>query len=216
MEGQKNNSETTVRDNIQEEATDALVKFIKSIASRFQTTPNEDKIEELKPILQDVRDSLQNQVRINNKLYDELTSLQNDSYRRALLNSVIGIHSLMEENLDYIINKMPEDFGDNLEGKLDKVIELFNFIKGRIVEMLIYNYGLRTITPSVGDLFNPDEHYIVGTTPTSEESLNNTISHLANIGFKDSRNNSIFKHAEVITMTYIEENLSDSKNKINN
>ena len=34
MEEQKNNSETTVRDNIQEEATDALVKFIKSTGHR--------------------------------------------------------------------------------------------------------------------------------------------------------------------------------------
>lgn len=195
--------ETTARDIIQEEATDALVNLIKSIAPYFQTThPKDDKIEELKTILQDIRDSLKKQVQQNNKLYEELTSLQNDSLRRALLTPIIGIHDLIEENLDYIINKMPEDFGDNIEGKLDKVIELFIFIKRRIVEMLIYNHGLRIITPAVGDLFNPDEHCIIGTEPTSNESLKDTISRLEKTGFKDAKNNSIFKRAEVIAMTY--------------
>lgn len=216
MEEQKNNSETTVRDNIQEEATDALVKFIKSIASRFQTTPNEDKIEDLKPILQEVKDSLQKQVQLNKEIYDALITSQNDSIRRALLTPVIGIHDLMEENLDYIINKLPEDFGDNLEGKLDKVIELFVFIKGRIEEMLIHSHGLRIITPSEGDLFNPDEHCIVGTESTNNESFKDTIYRLEKSGFKDAKNGSIFKRAEVITMAYTGDSTSDNSDLKNN
>ena len=209
MSEQKGTPETTIGDNIQEQTTDVLVNFIKSIASHVQTTPKEYNIEELKPILQDIRDSLKKQNQTNRELYDELTHLQNNSLRRALLNPMIGIYGLMEENLDYIVSKMPEDFGDNLEGKLDKVIELFVFVKGRIAEMFIHNHGLCIIAPSDGDLFNPDEHHIVGTEPTSDESHKNVISRLEKIGFKDAINNSIFKRAEVITKRYTEESHSN-------
>lgn len=212
----KSSPETTIQDNIQEEATDTLVNFIKSICTYFQANSKEEKIDELKLILQDVKDSLKKQNKKNNELYDDLISLQNDSLRRVLLNSVIGIYGLMEENLDYIMNKMPEDFGDNLQGKLDKVTELFVFVKNRIEEMFIYHHGLRIIAPSEGDLFNPDEHCIVGTEPTSDESLENTIRRINKTGFKDDRNNSIFKRAEVITMVYTEESHSDDSNTMNN
>lgn len=216
MEGQKHTPETTVRDNIQDEATDAIVNFIKTIVSRFQTTPNEDKIEELKPILQDIRDSLKKQSQINQEIYKELISVQNDSLRRVLLTPVIGIHDLMEENLDYIINKMPQDFENNVEGQLAKVIELFVFIKGRIEEMLIHSHGLRIITPSEGDLFNPDEHYIVGTESTNNESFKDTIYRLEKSGFKDAKNGSILKRAEVITMAYTGDSTSDNSDLKNN
>lgn len=214
MEEQKNTPETTVRDNIQDEATDAIVNFIKTIVSHFQTSPEKDKIEELKTILEDIRDSLNKQNQFNEKIYDELISAQKASLRREFINHMIGIHRLMEENLGYIINKMPQDFENNVESQLDKVIELFCFIKDRIVETLVYDYALCEISPSKGEDFNPGEHFVVGTKHTDDESLKNTIDNLVKVGFKDSTNNSIFKRADVITLTYIKENDSDDKNSV--
>lgn len=211
MEEQKNTPETTVRDYIQDEATDTIINFFKTIVSRFQTSPEEDKIEELKTILEDIRGTFNKQKQFNEKIYDELISAQNASLRREFINHMIGIHRLMEENLDYIINKMPQDFGNNVEGQLDKVIELFCFIKDRIVETLVYDYALCEISPSKGEDFNPGEHFVVGTKRTDDESLKNTIDNLVKVGFKDSTNNSIFKRADVITLTYIKENDSETK-----
>lgn len=216
MNEQKNTRELPVQDNVTDKVADSLVKILNGIVTHIQTNIKEDKNEEIKPILQEIKDSLKKQNQINNELYDNLIYLQNDSLRRTLLNPIIGIYGLMEENLDYIINKMPEDFEDNLQGKLDKVTELFVFIKNRIQEMFIYHYGLRLISPSEGDLFNPDEHCIAGTEPTSDESLKNTIIRIDKIGFKDAKNNSICKRAEVITMTYTEESHSDDNNSTNN
>ena len=223
MDETKNSPETNVQDTIQEEnnakVTDSLGNFIQGIVSNtlahFHSKPKEDSFEELKPILEDIRDSLKKQSQVNKELYDDLVSLQNDSLRRGLLKSIIGIHSLMEENFDYIVNKMPQDFEGNIEGQRDKTIELFAFIKGRIEELLIYTYGLRVISPSSGDVFNPDEHNIVGTVPASDESLKNTIHHLEKAGFKDAGSNFIFKRADVITVDYREEKQLDSNNYIN-
>lgn len=223
MDETKISPETNVQDTIQEEnnakVTDSLGNFIQGIVSNtlahFHSKPKEDSFEELKPILEDIRDSLKKQSQVNKELYDDLVSLQNDSLRRGLLKSIIGIHSLMEENFDYIVNKMPQDFEGNIEGQRDKTIELFAFIKGRIEELLIYTYGLRVISPSSGDVFNPDEHNIVGTVPASDESLKNTIHHLEKAGFKDAGSNFIFKRADVITVDYREEKQLDSNNYIN-
>ena len=215
MTEEKNSSKTIEQDNIKVEPTDALVNLIRSVVERFQTNSEEDKIEKLTPILQDLRDKLRDQTQLNREIYRELESLQNESLRRALLTPVISIYNLMEENLDYIINKMPQEYENNEEGKLSKVIELFIFIKKRFEEMLIHNHGLRAITPIEDDLFNPNEHYIVRTESTGEVALNDTIFRLEKTGFKDTRNNAMFKRAEVITMIYQEECQSDDNNSIN-
>lgn len=206
---------STAKDNIQEKMTDALANFIKGIVKHSQKCSNEGNNDELKAILQDVRDSLKKQVQINHEIHDELISSQHDSIRRTLLNPVIGIHDLMEENLDYIINKMPQEFEKNVEGQLCKVIELYIFIKSRIKEMLTYSSGLRIIEPSEGELFDPNEHFIVRTEPTSDKALENTVCRLEKAGFKDARNGSIFKQAEVIVKVYTEESHADTNNLTN-
>lgn len=209
MSETKNCQGTAVQNVAPEDVADALMKFIKGLIQTNQT-------EELKPILQDIRDSLKRQVQINKEIYDELISSQKDSLRREFINHMIGIHRLMEDNFDYIVHKMPEEFGDNLEGKLDKVIELFGFIKEKIVNMLIYDYGLCVISPSERDPFNPGEHFVVGTESTDDKSLKNTVGRLVNIGFKDATNNLLFRRADIIAMRYTEECNSTEENSSHN
>lgn len=209
MSETKKSTEPILQGTVVEEVSAALSRLIMGL---IHANPREQKTEEFETVLQDIRDSLKKQVDINGEIYRELTSLQSASLRREFINHMIGIHRLMEENLDYIVNKMPEEFKGNIEGQLDKVIELYCFIKERIVETLVYDYALCVISPSEGEHLNAGEHFVVGTERTDDESLKNTIGNLVKIGFKDATNESIFKRADVVTLTYTEECKSADEN----
>lgn len=213
MSETKKTTEGTVHGIAPEEVAKVLSRFIMGL---IPANPREDKAEEIETVLQDIRDSLKKQVDINGEIYSELTSLQSASLRREFINHMIGFHRLMEENLDYIIHKMPEDFKGNVEGQLDKVIELYCFIKERIVETLVYDYALCVISPSKGEYLNAGEHFVVGTERTDDESLKNTVGNLVKIGFKDATNEAIFKRADVIALTYTEKRKSADENSNDN
>ena len=210
MDETKNCPEMNAQDTIQEENnaifSDSLGTFIQGVVSNtlahFHSKSQGENFDELKPILQDIRDSLKKQNQANKELYGDLMSAQNNNLRTNLLKSVIGIRDLMEENLSYISNKMTEEFGDDVEGQKNKVVELFSFVKKRIEEFLIYSHGLRAISPAVGETFNSEDQTIVGTEPTRDQSLNNTICRLEKSGFRDSVSGLLFKRADVVTYEF--------------
>lgn len=215
MNETKNSTETIVQGNYLEEFTKALANLLNETIANCHTNLKDENLEELRSALWNIENSLKEQVNLNHELYRELESAKNETIRRTLLNPIIGIHSSMEESLNYIVNKMPQDFEGNIEGQRDKIIEHFIYIKNRIMEMFTYNHGLSVISPSEGELFNPTEHSIVGTEPTNDKALDNTIYRLVKTGFKDNGNNSIYKRAEVITRMFVEEINSDENSSTN-
>lgn len=216
MNETKKTAETIAHGNYHEEFTKALANLLNETITNCHTNSKFENLEELRSLLKNIDDSLKKLVEINSELNKELEIAKNGTIRRSLLSPIIGIHSSMEESLNYIVNKMPQDYEGNIERQLEIVIKHFIHIKNLVMEMFSYNHGLSVISPSEGDLFNPTEHSIVGTESTNDRTLENIIYRLVKTGFKDSGSDSIFKRADVITLRYVEETHSDENNSTNN
>ena len=126
---------------------------------------------------------------------------QNETIRRDLINSIINIHSLMEEQMVWISNKLstlPK------EEQISSLVSQFDFVKSRINDILVQTYNLEEIIPQIGDATNPKENKIIASHATNEPSKHLTICNVLSRGFRDSVKGFVLRPAFVETFRYEE------------
>ena len=207
---QKDSNDLSTEDKVH--AANSLLDVIQTLVSSCisakgsntstdKTNDAAPQLEELKKELQAIKEAQEKQNEFNRKLYSKLQDAQDESIRRDLINSIINIHTMMDEQLVWIKDKLPSLPKDE---QLDALVGQFLYVRERINDILTQTYNLEEIIPKEGSAVNPKENKIVASHMTNDPDKHLVVCNVISSGYRNPIKGNILSFANVETWRYEE------------